>query len=304
MSKITPGKRNGLQNIANKNGFFIIAALDHRNSLKKLIDPMQPEKVPSSIMQTIKTDFTKTLAQNVSAILLDPEYGMNASIKANRDGAGLLMSLEESSFIEKNHRRYTELLSDWDVKRYKEMNVDAVKLLVYYRPEDESSERQLKLTHRVAEMCKKHDIAFVCEPFVYALKDEKDFTSNFPTFVVQTAKDFSKLDIDVLKVQFPGNSKVQNTEDMKDSCEDLDAVCRMPWVLLSGGEKYDELLKQVHIANKFNVSGVMVGRALWQEAFEKKSLQEIVHFVKTESVARLNKLSVAVQSGMPWFERV
>jgi tagatose 1,6-diphosphate aldolase len=302
MRHITQGKLNGLENISNKAGFFIIAALDHRNSLKRMISPMEAENVPSSIVQTIKTEFTKSLAPNVSAVLLDPEYGLNASDKKYRKAAGLIMSLEESGFVERGERRYTELLADWNVKKSKEAKADAVKVLLYYRPDDESSEAQLNLVKRVGKMCKDFDMLFICEPFVYSLKGEADFGSNLPHFVVETAEELSEY-VDVLKLQFPGDVKTQSLADLRKNCDELDAACKVPWVLLSGGIRYDEFLKQVEIASRSNASGIMVGRALWQEAFEKKSLSEIVNFVNTESVARLKKLSIIVRNGMPWFDR-
>jgi tagatose-1,6-bisphosphate aldolase len=185
----------------------------------------------------------------------------------------------------------------------KEVKADAVKLLLYYRPEDDSSEKQLNLVKRVGRICKELDILFICEPFVYSLKGEGDFKNNLPRFVIQTAKELSELDVDVLKLQFPGDVRTQNLIDLRKNCDELDSTCKVPWVLLSGGIKYEEFLKQVEIASKCNVSGIMVGRALWQEAFEKKSLNEIINFVNTESIARVKKLTVVIRNGLPWFDR-
>lgn len=303
MEEITPGKLKGLKNISTKEGFFIIAALDHRNSLKKLISPIEPGNVSEGTLKTIKIEFTRILAPHASAVLLDPEYGINASEKSTRNSAGLIMSLEESGYLEKNGRRFTKLLTDWNVKKLKKLNADAIKILVYYRPEDDSSEKQMNLIEKVGEMCRKFDITFICEPFVYPFKNEKNFKTNFPSLVIETVREISELDIDVLKVQFPGDVNSQSVSELRKNCEELDSACKVPWVLLSGGARYEEFLKQVEITSKCNASGIMVGRALWQEAFEKKSLDEIINFVRKESLTRLDRLSFIAKNGLPWFER-
>jgi tagatose 1,6-diphosphate aldolase len=301
---ITPGKLKGLKGISTEDGFFIIAALDHRNSLKSLINPMKPKSVSAVILKTIKMEFTKTFSSGISAVLLDPEYGLTASSKSVRDNAGLIMCLEKSDYSEKKGIRFTKLSGSWNIKKLKEKGADAIKLLLYYRPYEESCKKQLNLVKKVAEDCRKFDIAFVCEPFVYPLKGEADFKASLPGMVIETAKNISDIDVDLLKLQFPGDVNSQNDLDLKKNCKDLDATCKVPWVLLSGGAKYGEFLKQTEIAVQCNASGIMVGRALWQEAFENKELQEIIKFAKTESLSRLNRLSSVVKKGMPWFERV
>jgi len=297
-----PGKLKGLKSISTKDGFFIISALDHRNSLRKLINPKEPESVSPKFIQNIKLEFTRTLAPHSSAVLLDPEYGIPASKKKIRGGSGLLIGLEKTGYLEKKGRRFTTLLKGIDANKLKELNADAAKLLVFYRPEH-ASKKELQLVKKVSEMCKRSDLAFVCENVVYPLEDEKDFETNFPKLVIEAASEISKF-VDVFKVQFPGHVNSQSITELKKNCMELDSVCIVPWVLLSGGASYDEYIKQVRVASECNFSGIMVGRALWQEAFEKKSLQEIVKFVNRESIERLKKLSSVVQNGLPWFERV
>lgn len=306
MEKFSPGKLKGLKNIS-KDGFFIITALDHRNSLKKLINPTNPENVPASLIKTIKVEFTKILAPYSSAILLDPEYGKDACKRELRGEKGLIVSIEESGYAEIRGERLSSLLYDWPVKKIKEeLNPDAIKFLLYYNPDASySSKKQLNLVKKVSKECKKFDITFICEPFVYPLRKQLEkFKIEFPKIVIETANKISKLNVDLLKVQFPGDVNSQSTIELKKNCEELDSVCKQPWVLLSGGSNYEEFFKQAEIASKCNFSGIMVGRALWQEAFEKKSLKEIMEFVRTESLKRLNRLSTIVHNGMPWFERL
>jgi len=300
MKNISEGKLKGLKNISTRDGFFIITALDHRNSLRKLISPGNPGKVGSKDIENLKVEFVRALAPSSSAVLLDPTYGIPATKKSVRGKCGLIMSLEESDYEEKNRRRFTELIKDFGVKELKKMNADAAKILLYYRPDDASSKVQLELVREVAEECKNQDVAFVCEPFVYPIKGEEDFDKEFPSMVIETAKQISKLGIDVLKVQFPGKVELFSSADLESNCRELGKVCEVPWVLLSGGAKYEDFKRQVEIASGCGASGIMVGRALWQEAFENSSSENILKFVRTEAVKRLNRLSLIAKEGVPW----
>jgi tagatose 1,6-diphosphate aldolase len=303
MNEITPGKLKGLKNISTRDGFFIISALDHRTSLRKMINPKEPQSVSPKFIQKLKIELTRTLSPHSSAVLLDPDYGMPASKKGIRNGAGLIISLEESGYLERNGRWFTELLKNMNPKKIKALKADAAKLLVYYRPKDPASRKQLQLVKKVSDLCRKSDLAFVCEIIVYPLKDEKDFENNFPNIVIDATEEVSK-HVDVFKVQFPGHANSQSTHELRRNCLELNSVCDAPWVLLSGGIGYQEYLKQVKIASECNFSGVMVGRALWQEAFKQKSLQKITDFVRKKSLARLRKLTSVTREGMSWFDRV
>lgn len=305
MKKTTPGKLQGLERISTPEGFFLIAALDHRDSLKRMLDPTGRSDVKDEMIVNIKTELVKNLALHSSAVLLDPEYGILASSEEMRGHAGLIMSIEKSGYSEKGGSRKTALLDNWSVLKTKEAKADAVKLLVYYRPDLKEDETQLELVKKVSEDCVENDIAFVCEPFVYALKDEKGFDEKLGGLVVETVGRMSGLGMDVLKIQFPGNVGLENEEDLKRRCEELDASCKVPWVLLSGGCDYHDYLKQVEIAASCGSSGIMVGRALWQEAFKKgASIDDIVEFVREVSIDRLEILSEVAKRGLPWTDRV
>ena len=72
MKRLTIGKIRGLQQIANPEGIFVICAMDHRGSLRRMIDGENPEKVSYEEMVERKLELCSSLAKYASAVLLDP----------------------------------------------------------------------------------------------------------------------------------------------------------------------------------------------------------------------------------------
>ena len=74
----------------------------------------------------------------------------------------------------------------------------------------------------------------------------------------------------------------------------------MPWVLLSGGISFKEFTRQTEIACRCGASGVVVGRAVWQEATE---LRNKAHddFLSKTAVDRMVELGDLISEyGTPW----
>ena len=68
------GKRRRLQQCATPQGSFSILAIDHRNNLRRSLNPQDPEAVPSQVLTAFKQQIVAALAPVASAILIDPEY--------------------------------------------------------------------------------------------------------------------------------------------------------------------------------------------------------------------------------------
>jgi len=110
--------------------------------------------------------------------------------------------------------------------------------------------------------------------------------------VIETARRLVPLGVDVLKAEFPADVSEQDDEQWRAGCEELSAVCPVPWVLLSAGVSFETFVRQVRIACEAGASGVMAGRSVWSEAVtlettaRKKFLQEVAY----ERMRRLRKL--------------
>src|SRR6266849_198258 len=97
---LSPGKLKHLKALSTKDNIIAAAAMDQRGSLQKSIavaKGVDQKSVTPEMMSEFKTAVVKVLTPHASAILLDPEYGLDAA-KARAKNCGLLLAYEESGY--------------------------------------------------------------------------------------------------------------------------------------------------------------------------------------------------------------
>jgi tagatose 1,6-diphosphate aldolase len=297
----------GLQQIATREGIFVICAMDHRGSLQGMIDPVHPEAVGYQQMVQRKLELCAALAPHASAVLLDPLFGAAQCIDAGvlPGPVGLLVSLEASGYSGDAGSRLTELLEGWGAEKIRRLGGSAAKLLVYYRPDlKEVAAKQRDIVTRAARDCLAADLLFLVEPKTYRLEGEgtAELAARLPDLVIDTAREIATLPIDVLKAEFPADMRYEQDEGrLLDLCRKLDEASPVPWVLLSGGAGFDVFCRQVEIACRAGASGFLGGRAIWQEAMAIQDAGERVRYLETTVVDRLKKLiEIATRHAVPW----
>src|SRR5690606_34712721 len=85
-----------------------------------------------------------------------------------------------------------------------------------------------------------------------------------------------------------------------EACRELSAASQVPWVLLSAGVTFAIYERQTLVACQAGASGVMAGRAVWNEAAEldKPARSE---FLLQTAAARMRRLQVICEAhGRPW----
>ena len=122
-----------MKNVSNENGVIAAAAMDQRGSLKKALGTRATDEG----LTEFKTYVTEVLTQHASAILLDPEWGLEPS-KHRAKGSGLLLAYEKTGYDAKVSGRLPDLLDVWSVRRLKEAGADCIKILLYYSPFDDA----------------------------------------------------------------------------------------------------------------------------------------------------------------------
>jgi tagatose 1,6-diphosphate aldolase len=313
MMNISIGKLRGLQQLADSKGMMTMCAIDHRGALKRALNEKNLAAVSYQDIVDFKLDLCQAVAAFASAILLDPEYGAGQAIVAGLlpGSKGLLVSMEKTGYSGDSTARITELLPGWSVKKAKRMGASAVKLLIYFRPDlKDIASKQLDLVARLADQCLEEDIAFLVEPVSYPIEEGgaslKQFAEIKPALVIETARQITALPIDVLKVEFPADTKFEQDEGrLLKFCQELNQASRLPWVLLSAGVDFDSFKKQVEIACKAGASGFLAGRALWQEGAKIRSREERINFLRNTAAPRLKKLAeIADRYGKPWYSRL
>jgi tagatose 1,6-diphosphate aldolase len=314
MVRLDIGKIRGLQQISTPEGIFIICAMDHRGSLKTMIEREQlDDYVDYHEMVEHKLELCAALAPHASAVLLDPNYGAAQCISGGvlPGNTGLLVSIEATGYESAPQGRITTLLDGWSIEKIKRMGASAVKILVYYRPDlTEAADRQLKTIQAVAEECLEYDIPFLVEPKTYPAKGEDTATTEFaarkPNLVIETSRQITSLPIDVLKAEFPANLKYETSRaKLFQFCRQLDKASQVPWVILSAGVDYETFRKEVEIACQAGASGFLGGRAIWQEAIHFTEKKDRVKFLSTTAADRLKELAeIATKYAVPWYRKL
>ena len=80
MQTLSPGKIRALQTTATPDGIFAILAIDHRDSLRVMLNPQNPDAVPPATLTTLKLDIIRHIAPQASAVMVDPVYSAAQAI--------------------------------------------------------------------------------------------------------------------------------------------------------------------------------------------------------------------------------
>lgn len=286
MVTISEGKYNGIQACASDKGIIAAAAMDQRGSLKKSIGKAMGRDATDQELTEFKTLVTKTLTPYATAILMDPEYGL-PSIEFRAPGTGVLLAYEKTGYDAAKKGRLPDLLDVWSVYRLRQAGANAVKILLYYNPFDDQQIVELKnaFIERVGAECKALDIPFFIEVLAYDDQyDEKgaEFAKLKPKYVTAYMEEFSKekYGVDVLKVEVPINMKycagtsactgqsVYSREDAMTLFREAASAAKKPFIYLSAGVTDDVFRETIQLAGEAgtNFSGVLCGRATWQDA--------------------------------------
>jgi len=270
--------KNNLKSLLTESGKIAIAALDHRGSLQESLNLNNPGLVTREEMMNWKKRMIALYEEEVSGILIDPVFGKElVDLGAS---CGWMMSLEKSGYRGGKEERVTELLPDWGVKETKGLGVGAVKLLLYYDPENkELAQRQRELALRVGEECEKEGMVFLLEPLSYKIEGTREQE------VLRIAEELAELPVDIWKFEYP---------ETKQACERIGQIVQKPWVLLSAGMEYTRYKTALEVACRAGASGMAVGRAVWQEFGEMQGYER-ERFLQEESVARIRELVTIVE---------
>src|SRR5882724_9436249 len=197
---LSAGKTKYMTKLSNKDGIIAAAAMDQRGSLQKSLATakgVDPKTITWDMMSEFKTAVTRILTPHASAILLDPEYGLDAA-KVRSSNAGLLLAYEESGYDNTKPGRLPDLLPHVSVKRIKDWGADAVKILIYYTPLDDQKINDIKhaFIERIGAECETFEIPFFLEFVGYDPQggDEKgfDYAKQKPVIVTKAMEEFSK----------------------------------------------------------------------------------------------------------------
>ncbi|MBC6164940.1 tagatose-bisphosphate aldolase [Listeria booriae] len=325
MVQITKGKFDGLQRLSNDKGIIAALAIDQRGSLKKMIQEAKGSESDKDV-EDFKKLVSEELTPYASAILLDLQYGTPA-IKARNENCGLLTSYEKTGYDATTPGKLPDLIADLSALRIKENGGDAVKILVYYDPDEPAEINEIKYAflERISAECREVDIPFFLEPITYDAKVTDSASAEYaklkPAKVKASIKEFSKprYGVDVLKLEVPVNFKyvegfaegetVYTKEEAGRHFEECSDLSPLPFIYLSAGVTAELFHKTIAFANEHKVqySGVLCGRATWKDGIEvygKQGDDALREWLRTQGKENITSLDELLNAGAsPWWSK-
>jgi tagatose 1,6-diphosphate aldolase len=329
--ELSEGKLKRMKALSNDRGVIAAAAMDQRGSLQKSLATargVDTKEITAEMMSEFKVVVSRVLTPHASAILLDPEFGLEAA-RARSRNAGLLLAYELSGYDNTRPGRLPDLLPHVSVKRIVEWGADAVKILIYYTPFDDATINDVKhaFVERIGAECQTYEIPFFLEFVGYDPKggDEKglEYAKAKPEIVRRSMEEFSKpqYKVDVLKVEVPINAdfvegsnvfkgqKAYTLEEALKYFRDSAAVATKPFIYLSAGVSNAQFTESLKMASEAGTdySGVLCGRATWKEGipvYAKQGAKALEDWLQKEGVKNINAVNDAIRTAKPWYEKM
>ena len=331
MPTLSPGKIKHLRALSTKDGVIAAAAMDQRGSLQKSIAAakgVDQKSITPEMMSEFKTAVVRILTPHASAILLDPEFGLEAA-KARPSTCGLLLAYEESGYDNTKTGRLPDLLPDVSVYRLLEWGANAVKILLYYSPFDDPKINAIKsaFIERIGAECEYHQVPFFLEFVGYDPGgidvNSLEYAKKKPDVVLGAMTEYSnpRYNVDVLKVEVPVNaiyvegSSVYKGEKAYTRDEALHyyrkaaEVTTKPFIYLSAGVSNAQFIENLSMANEAGTDfcGVLCGRASWADGmgiYGSKGVKALEDWLSTQGVANIEAVNEALKGATPWFKKV
>lgn len=316
--------------LANDHGVIAAAAMDQRGSLQKSLASargVDSKSITPEMMSEFKVIVSKVLTPHASAILLDPEFGLEAA-KARSKNAGLLLAYELSGYDNTQPGRLPDLLPHVSAKRIADWGADAVKILIYYSPYEDAGVNDIKhaFIERIGNECEALEIPFFLEFVGYDPKggDEKglEYAKAKPEIVKASMKEFSlpQYKVDVLKVEVPINpefvegsgvykgQKAYSRSEAMTHFREAAAIATKPFIYLSAGVGNSTFTESLGLAAEAGTdySGVLCGRATWKEGipvYAKQGAKGLEEWLQREGVKNINAVNDAIKSAKPWYAK-
>ena len=315
MVSLSAGKLWGMRRLADPAGRLKMIAIDQRTPLMQPI--AQKRGVAEAAYEDIaavKAALARHLSPHATAMLMDPNYAYPRCAGEMSASTGLCLSLEHHITQDTERGRLSTTIPSWSVRQIRRIGGDAVKLLVWYRPDADASvrEHQHAFVRRIGQECREHDIVLLLELLVYALPgDAAGFVAaNRPRLVLDSMRDFAdpKFGVDVYKLEPPAALRDVPDPDgphagaVQRTYDELGALATRPWVLLSAAAGPADFQRSLTYAYRAGASGYLCGRAIWQGAFESfPDLAAMEQELASESVQYVQTINTLTERlAAPW----
>lgn len=288
-----------LARIARASGTFAMVAVDQREALRGMFAAHQSDPVPDSMLAQFKVDVAEVLSPYGSALLVDEQFGLKPIMDAGvlNPNCGLIVAMDELIGPPGGAAVDTEIDHTVDPQRVKEIGGAALKLLIFYRPDDDPETRN-KLAIEFVSACEKVGLPSVLEIICRPGKDAAAF--NREQALIDAAAEAAAWNPSLYKAEVPYYGKGDPSLITEASKKISDAI-GAPWVVLSNGVAAEDFADAVKASCLGGASGFLAGRAIWADVVGLPNYKaELVN----RSIARLTNLCEIVDEfGKPFTSR-
>lgn len=259
-----------------KNGKYLMLALDHRDSFKKFVNPVDPDSVTDKDLIENKAAIIEATENDFSGVLLDPDWGVPAYRSKSKP---YLLCLEKTGYVEDGHDRLTQL--EYTAKQLKDWGASGVKLLLYFNPLAHDCADQLEVAKIAIQDARVNHLPLFLEIVTYG---NEELGKTRGEWVINSLQQFLDNNIipEVFKLEYPGDEA---------TCRKITTMLhKTPWILLTRGEPYAVFKEQLRIAIKAGASGFLAGRAVWQEMKDYPDFNMRKEFLNTEAKKRFAEI--------------
>lgn len=284
MQELTPGKARGLQRISDGEGRYAVVAVDQRPPIFGFLESIgTPQSEVKTRAGAVKRVIAEGLASSVTGLLVDPVYGYDRVMPVLPRETGLLLTLEDHAFRQDEQGyRLSDLIPGWSAQGAAAAGADAMKFLVWHRPDAPESvvAAQLEVVRQVGDACRAVDRPLVLEILTYQLPGEDDaaYAERMPALLEASIQAFAapEFGVDLYKLPLPGEAAAvtewggshyslqELARHMKSATKDL----RADWVLLSAGVTAQQFAQALDAGLSAGARGFMAGRALWWQPLQ------------------------------------
>ncbi|GAY73290.1 tagatose 1,6-diphosphate aldolase [Lentilactobacillus kosonis] len=326
---ISKGKYERMLKLTNDHGVIDALAIDQRGSLVKATKQAAEDAGKLWSMNMVY-DFKETVSEYLSplssAVLLDEQMGFKG-IAAKADETGLIMSYEKTGYDADTPGRQPALIPEQSAQIMIEKGADALKVLVYYNPNDPDEINDLK--RAFAERYGTEAIAAQVPTFFEVVTyddryaaDSLEFAKIKPELVIKSMKEFTqdKYHIDVLKMEVPFNPKyikewnpeleeaAYTEAEAQEYMKTMGEEATRPFIYLSAGVPMDTFQRELRLAGDAKVpfSGVLSGRATWIDGiniFVKDGREALIDWLKDRGTKNVTGLTTILnETAIPWYD--
>ncbi|WP_270934323.1 tagatose 1,6-diphosphate aldolase [Falsiroseomonas oryzae] len=308
--RISPGKLWGMRRLADANGRWKMLAIDQRTPLFGPIAKARGTPAPPfEDVARVKQLLARHLAPLASAVLLDPIHAYARAVPEIPPQKGLILSYEHSVTEDTPQGRKSHPIPHWSVGQIRRIGADAVKVLVWYRPDapPEIRAHQEAFVRTAGEACRAQDITHLLEVLIYPLPGEAPaaLEARREELVIESIRPFTdpSYGVDIFKLEPPGpiggvpDPDGLQAAPLQRAYDRMAAMLPRPWVMLSAGAGPADFLRSMRYACRAGAAGYLAGRAIWADAFARfPDYDAMAQVLATDARRNLDELNSLTDS--------